>query len=117
MLCDFIPSHRIDSFLKLRILLGLHQAPQRKTSLQELGDRLYVGDVSLLNQAVTDLSLHGLVCANNDSLALADCPEITYCLECLTDTFNDPMARQGLLKQIAALQTRCSCSYDAHGSD
>lgn len=117
MLCDFIPGYRIDSFLKLRILLGLHEQPQCRTSLQELGDRLYVGDVTLLKQTVSDLSLQGLVHANNGSLSLADRPEVTYCLGCLTDMFDDPLARQGLLRQIAALQSHCSCSHDAHDSD
>lgn len=117
MECEFIPSHGIDSFLKLRVLFSLHQLPSHSATLQELSERLFVGDSALLQQTVADLACHGLVQSTAERCTLDEQPEIAYCLRCLTKTFDDPWARQGLLDWIAAAHSRCTPRDNAHDAD
>ena len=104
MTCAFISDHKIDSYLKLQVLLLLHKRPQSSASLAELAERLFVGDVQALQKQVNELSQYGLLRSDARCWVLLDQPAITYCLTCLERTFDDPLARQRLLRQIAAPQ-------------
>ena len=102
MTCAFISDYRIDSYLKLQVLLLLHRRPQKSATLNELADQLFVGDVQALQRQVGELCQCGLLGCEARRWTLLDRPAITYCLECLKRTFDDPLARQRLLSQTMA---------------
>jgi hypothetical protein len=100
MTCTFISGHKIDSYLKLQILLLFHRRQQRGLGLDELADQIFVADVRGLERLLRELGATGLLCDEARRWRLADRPEVGYCLRCLECTFDDPLARQQLLKQI-----------------
>ena len=102
MTCAFISDHKIDSYLKLRVLLLLYRRPQKSASLDELADQFFVGDVQALQRQVSELCQCGLLCSEARRWTLQDRPAIAYCLSCLERAFDDPLARQRLLSQISA---------------
>ncbi|HSN73501.1 MAG TPA: hypothetical protein VL334_00260 [Anaerolineae bacterium] len=102
MTCAFISDHKIDSYLKLQVLLLLHRRPQKSAMLNELADQLFVGDVQALQRQVNELCQCGLLGCEARRWTLQDRPAIVYCLSCLERTFDDPLARQRLLSQISA---------------
>ncbi len=102
MTCAFISDHKIDSYLKLQIMLLLHRRGQRRISLDELADQIFVADTRSLERLLHELGAAGLLCDEARRWRLADQPEIAYCLRCLECTFDDPLARQQLLKQISS---------------
>lgn len=113
MTCAFISDHKIDSYLKLQVLLLLHGLPQRSASLDELADRLFVGDMQALQEQVDELRQCGLLRCEARRWTLQDQPAITYCLECLERTFDDPLARQRLLSQTSATRSPMVCQSTA----
>jgi hypothetical protein len=102
MTCAFISDHKIDSYLKLQIMLLLHRRGQRSISLDELADQIFVADMHGLERLICELCAVGLLCDEARRWRLADRPEVAYCLRCLECTFDDPLARQQLLKQISS---------------
>ena len=44
MTCAFVSDYKIDSYLKLRVLLALHEHPQQSLSLDELCEQFFVAD-------------------------------------------------------------------------
>lgn len=101
MTCAFVATHKIDSYLKLRVLLSLHLEDQRSLSLDELGEQFFLADQRGLEQLLAELCQHGLLICDGVSWRKNDQPDIASCLCCLTHTFDDPWARQRLLNQIA----------------
>lgn len=65
MVASFIRAKHIDSFQKLCFLLFLHQHPDLIGTSQEFAERLYLGDVQLLEEIITDLQMghSGELCA------------------------------------------------------
>jgi predicted transcriptional regulator len=107
--CAFISDHKIDSYLKLQVLLLLHRLPQKSASLYELADQFFVGDVQALQRQVNELCQCGLLRCEARRCTLQDQPAIIYCLECLERTFDDPLARQRLLSQTIACRSPMVC--------
>jgi hypothetical protein len=100
--CAFIRDHKIDSYLKLQVLLHLRRNSCQGASLIELADRFFVADHRRLEKLMNELCQQGLLHIDAWRWALHDQPDIAYCLGCLERTFDDPMARQRLLRQISA---------------
>lgn len=102
MTCAFISDHKIDSYLKLQIMLLLHRSRERSLTLDELSDQVFVADMHRLERLLGELDQAGLLYVEARRWRLCDRPEVGYCLHCLTRTFDDPLARQQLLRQISA---------------
>jgi len=102
MTCAFIDSYGVDSYLKLRVLLLLQQQPHRTLSLDELCEQFFVADQRMLEQMMTDLCRSGALSCDDAGWRQAEQPAICQCLACLQRTFDDPLARQQLLRQISA---------------
>jgi hypothetical protein len=102
MTCAFVSDHKIDSYLKLQIMLLLHRRGQRSITLDELADQVFVADMSSLERLMGELSEAGLLCGDARRWTLANRPDVAYCLRCLERTFDDPLARQQLLRQVGA---------------
>lgn len=101
MTCAFVNSHKINSYLKLRLLLALHAQPQRRLSLDELSEQFFIADCRLLEQLMADLGQRGLLQCDDAGWRRSDQAAIVDCLRCLERTFDNPLARQSLLKQVA----------------
>lgn len=96
----YIRTKQIDSFQKLRFLLFLYQHPEVKGTIQEFSQRLYLGDILLLTDIISELQRTGLVACSEDRYALPDQSEIRSNLRHLTEAFEDPVTRQELLDQV-----------------
>jgi hypothetical protein len=105
MTCAFVADHKIDSYLKLRVLLSMHKQPQRSLSLDELCEQFFVADRYALEQLIAELCQRGLLNCDGVRWTGSDQPAITHCLACLERTFNDPQARQRLLDQVTGRRT------------
>lgn len=101
MTCAFVNNRKIDSYLKLRILLTMHEHSQQSLSLDELCEQFFVADRPALEQLMIDLCQQGLLDCNGARWTSSSQPDVVYCLTCLERTFDDPLARQRLLDQIA----------------
>jgi hypothetical protein len=99
-LANFIRVKHIDSFQKLRFLLFLYQHPDENETARAFAERLYLGDVPLLEEIIIDLQKAGLVDCVADHCTLHDESDVRFCLGCLTRVFEDPLARQKLLDQV-----------------
>ena len=99
-LADFIRVNGIDSFQKLRFLLFLHEHPDVKETAQEFAERLYLGDVPLLEEIIIDLQKVGLVDCVANHCTLHNESDVRFCLGCLASVFEDPLSRQKLLDQM-----------------
>lgn len=96
----FMRDKQIDSFQKLRFLLFLYQHPDLNATTQEFAERLYLGDVLLLQKIIDDLKEAGLVNCSKGYCTLHLNPDTKSCLQCVLKTFSDPLARQELLNQV-----------------
>lgn len=101
--CPFLSAKRVDSYQKLGLLLWLDRCEQESLSLLELAEQLFIADLPLLERALAGLEITGVVQRTENRYRLIRTPEAEYCLACLAATFESPLARQGLLAQIAAL--------------
>lgn len=99
-LASFIRDRRIDSFQKLSFLLFLFQHPKLTGTSQQFAKRLYLGEVSLLDKIINDLCQAGLVNCVGNRYMLDDEPDVRFYLKFLTQTFEDPLARQELLDHV-----------------
>ena len=97
---SFIRAKNIDSFQKLCFLLFLHQQPELTGTSHEFAELLYLGDVRLLEEIITDLQMVGLVVCVENRCKLHDEPDIRSHLEYLAKAFEDPLIRQEILDQI-----------------
>jgi hypothetical protein len=97
---SFIRAKHIDSFQKLFFLLFLHQHPALTGTSREFAELLYLGDVRLLEEIITDLQTVGLVVCAENRCKLHDEPDIRSHLEHLARAFEDPLIRQEILDQI-----------------
>ncbi len=102
MTCAFIATYKIDSYLKLRVLLSLQKQPQHSLSLDEMCEQFFVADRSALERLIADLSQRGLLICDGARWMGSARPDVTHCLACLARTFDDPLARQRLLAQVTA---------------
>lgn len=96
----FIRARRIDSFQKLRLLVFLHQHPESSWTSQEIAEKLYLGDVPLLEGIMADLRSAGLVDCEGHGCTLHNEPGVRSCLQRLDEMFEDPLARQQILDQV-----------------
>ena len=101
--CPFLTSKRIDSFQKLGLVRWLYARGCEEFTIQELTDSLFVADLSLLERSLNELSATGLVECRAGRYRMVHSPEADYCMECLSETFKDPLARQALLDSISSL--------------
>jgi hypothetical protein len=99
-LTQFIRARRIDSFQKLRLLIFLHRQPESSWTSREIAERLYLGDVPLLEGIVADLRSAGLVDCVANRCTVHDEADVRSCLQCLAETCEDPLARQQILDQV-----------------
>ena len=100
MIASFIRIKHIDSFQKLCFLLFLHQYPELTGTSREFAERLYFGDVRLLEEIIADLQVVGLVDCVGNRYKLKDGPDVRSSLQYLTGAFEDPLTRQEILDQI-----------------
>jgi hypothetical protein len=100
LLVNFIRDRKIDSFQKLRFLLFLFQHPKLTGTSQQFAERLYLGEVSLLDKIINDLCRAGLVNCVENRYMLYDEPDVRFCLQYLTQVFDDPLARQELIEHV-----------------
>ncbi len=96
----FIRARCIDSFQKLRLLVFLHQHPESSWTSQEIAERLYLGDVPLLERILADLRAAGLVDCIGNGCTLKNEPGVRSCLQRLGEMCEDPLARQQILDQV-----------------
>ena len=97
---DFVRDRHIDSFQKLRFLLFLYQHPELRATPQELAERLYLGEVSLLQEIIDDLREVSLVSCSKGYCTLHLDPDARLCLQCVLKAFDNPLVRQELLDQV-----------------
>lgn len=100
MVASFIRAKHIDSFQKLCFLLFLHQHPDLIGTSQEFAERLYLGDVQLLEEIITDLQMVGLVDCVENRYKLRNEPNVRSRLQYLARSFEDPLSRQEILDQV-----------------
>ncbi len=103
---EFIRVKHIDSFQKLRFLLFLHQHPDVEETAQGFAEQLYLGDVPLLAEIITDLQNVGLVECVGGRCMIHNEPDVRTHLQCLAGVFEDPLARQNLLEQVGHSPSR-----------
>ena len=101
--CPFLTSKQIDSFQKLGLVRWLYARGCEEFTIQELTDSLFVADLSLLERSLNELSATGLVECSAGRYRMVHSPVSDYCMECLSETFKDPLARQAMLASISAL--------------
>lgn len=91
---------RIDSWPKLYLLLWLYEHRPARPSCEELAQRLYLGDLGMVKQMLSDLRGAGFLTEDDGRCALSESPDILACLDTLHRTFTDPLARQGLIDRL-----------------
>jgi hypothetical protein len=101
--CPFLTNKRIDSFQKLGLVRWLYARGCEEFTVQELTDALFVADLSLLERSLNELSATGLVECGAGWYRMVHSPEADYCMDCLSETFKDPLARQALLDCVSSL--------------
>ena len=92
----------IDSFQKLRVLLYLYENPDTIESPQDLAKRLYLGDVTLMEEIIGELHRDGFLEDIEIGYKLCQTPEVERCLRCLYQNFEQPLRRQRLLNEISS---------------
>ncbi len=99
-IAKFIQARHIDSFQKLQLLLFLHQHPESSWTSQQMVERLYLGDVPLLEEMITELQAADLIeCAAN-RCKIRDETSIRESLQHLVNTCENPLARQKILDGV-----------------
>jgi hypothetical protein len=99
-IAKFLHTKQIDSLIKLRILLFMHQNPDLAKTCRQLAEQLYLGQTPLLDNILLDLQQVGLIKCDEGQCMLSDEPEIKTGLQHLSQIFNDPLSRQKLLKRV-----------------
>ncbi len=114
IVAQFIRVKHVDSFQKLRLLLFLHQHPDLSATSQEFATHLYLGNEPLMDEIITDLRRVGLVDCHKGRFKLHLDPDIRSSLQYLTQTFEDPLTRQGILNQVRHTGYFCGYLANAH---
>lgn len=96
----FIRARHIDSFQKLRLLAFLQQHTESLWTSQGIAEKLYLGDVPLVEGIMADLRLAGLVDCVGNGCTLHNEPGVRSCLQRLVEMCEDPLARQRILDQV-----------------
>lgn len=96
----FIRSKRIDSFQKLVFLLFLHKNPEAKGNSQYFAEKMFLGNVSLIEKIIAEFKEKGLMTSSDQHHFLQDTPEIRASLQHLQQLFEQPTTRQSLLEQV-----------------
>ena len=96
----FVRARRIDSFQKLRLLVFFHRHPESSWTSQEIAEKLYLGDVPLLEGIIADLRSVGLLDCVGNGCALHNEPGVRSCLQRLDELCQDPLARQQILDHV-----------------
>ena len=99
-IAKFIRARHIDSFQKLGVLAFLYQHSESSWTSQEIAERLYLGDVPLLEEIMADLRLAGLVDCDGNGCTVHNEPGVRWCLQRLHEILEDPLARQQVLDQV-----------------
>lgn len=97
---DFIRLKQIDSFQKLVFLLFLHQNPGAKGTSQYFAEKLYLGNVALIEQMIAEFKEKGLMGSSGQYHFLQNTPELSASLHHLHQLFEQPTTRQSLLDQV-----------------
>lgn len=90
----------VDSWQKLHILLWLYEHRDLRLTCEELAQRLFLGDVSMVKEMLGELRTAGFLVAQEGRCALSDSPDVQACLASLHQAFADPLARQELIARI-----------------
>lgn len=96
----FIRNKRIDSFQKLVFLLFLHQNPQAKGNSQYFAEKMFLGNVTLIEAMIADFKEKGIMASSDQHHFLQDTPELRAALHHLHQLFEAPITRQSLLDQV-----------------
>jgi hypothetical protein len=99
-IAKFIQTEHIDSFQKLRLLIFFHEHPRSSWTSQQLAERLYLGDVPLLEEMIADLRAAGLIDCAANRCKLSNDAHVRSCLQSLAKTCEDPLARQEILNNV-----------------
>ncbi len=99
-LVNFIRGNKIDSFQKLNLLLFLYQHPDFTGTSQQFAERLYWGDVALMERIIDEMFAVGLLRCANQRCALPEDQSLQSSLHSLHLAYSDPLARQKLLNLI-----------------
>lgn len=97
---DFLRHKQINSFQKLVFLLFLHQNPGAKGTSQYFAERLYLGNLSLIEQMIAEFKAQGIMDSNGQYHFLQNTPELSASLHHLNQLFEEPATRQSLLDQV-----------------
>jgi len=98
---DFVYTHQIDSFQKLRIIVFLYEHTDLVKTPLELAHKLHLGDVMLVDRIITDLQYVGLLVTNEDRCCdIVAKPETRILLAQLAQVFKTPVSRQELLHLV-----------------
>lgn len=97
---DFLRNKQIDSFQKLVFLLFLHQNPGAKGTSQYFAERLYLGNVTLIERMIAEFKEKGIMDSNGQYHFLQNTPELNASLDHLNQLFEEPATRQSLLDQL-----------------
>ena len=96
----FLQTNHIDSFQKLRVLFFFYQHPASSWNGQQIAKQLYLGDGPLLERIITELQAVGLVNCVADRCKSNDKAGIKASVNHLTQTWQNPLARQKILDQV-----------------
>ena len=99
---EFIRAKKIDSIYKLNLLLFLHQNPDVQGTSRCFAEKLYLGDIRLVDKVVAELADRGVINYSGQHYFLANTPEIKVPLQHLAHSYEHPLSRQTLLKRIQA---------------
>ena len=97
---DQLQSKHINSYHKLRFLLFLQRQPTLIGSHQEFAEWLYLGDIGLVAEIISDLMTAGLMCYSQGRYALKDDPDVRLLLDYLAEAFENPLTRPTLLDEV-----------------
>jgi len=99
-IAKFIQASHIDSFQKLHLLIFLYQHPESSWTSRQMAERLYLGDVSWLEEMIADLQAEGLVNCTGSRYRVCDEAGVQAHLQHLVKTCEDPLARQEILNYV-----------------
>ena len=99
---DLVRSKNIDSIQKLNLLLFFHKNPSVRGTSERIAEKLHLGDTRLVETMIEELADEGLIHVAGQHLTLADTPETRKLLQGLAHSYDHPLTRQALLKQIQA---------------
>jgi hypothetical protein len=96
----FIQLRHIDSFPKLCLLIFLHEHPALSWTSQQIAERLYLGDVPMLEEIIADLQAAGVIDCAANRCKLSNDAHVRSRLQLLAEICEDPLARQKILDRV-----------------